>query len=339
MNVVHVSRPIPTKPVEENELSRAANQLILKLPHHNITLIPSAQSPTFGDIRAFFPTGHVFACDFHIQGIEADGPLIGSVLGKLIGYRRNGITNIDHHAATPEMEKVISSGVLAARYVNSYGPVSSSIPIVINHVDCDSVVSSAILRGLLPPLQYFKDAVIAADHTGRYHPVAHLLQSLDPKRDVEFSLRNLALLLKGEPLESSAQELVEIRNQEKALAERIKAERKFKKFGDLLLIEAPRQISGEILPALFPDAKLILITKPSKKTEGNFEMKLRLGLAAPQGLTLNQIDIASIDSKFGGRWNAGANSRGGGSPLTPCAYAERLSGKLIEALGRLESVH
>ena len=332
MNVVESGQPHKS-PLnrERNELHRVADSITLRLPHHNITLIPPTQVVTSEDIRKLFPTGPVFVCDFHVKGIE-DGKGYPYYLSNQIGYRKESITNIDHHAPTAEMEQFISSGVLASNYVLKHSAIPNIVPIVINHVDCDSVISSAILRGILPPSQFFQDAVIAADHTGKFHPVAHLLQSLDPQRDVEFSLRNLALLLKGEPLESRAQELVEIRNQERRLAERIKSEGLSKIFGDLVLIEAPRQISGELFPALFPDAKLILITKPSKKKEGNFEMKLRLGLAAPKGFTLNRINIAAVDPGFGGRWNAGANSRAGGSAVSPHQYAALLSEKLAQAL-------
>lgn len=51
-------------------------------------------------------------------------------------------------------------------YVKEEGIASPADCVVINHTDCDSVLSSAIIRGILPPEKRFGDAAIAADHTG-----------------------------------------------------------------------------------------------------------------------------------------------------------------------------
>jgi hypothetical protein len=66
--------------------------------------------------------------------------------------------------------------------------------------------------------------------------------------------------------------------------------------------------------------------------EGRREAKLRLGLAAPPGLSLHDLRIEEFDSAFGGRWNAGANRRAGGTTLPMDAYAAALEQRLTRAL-------
>jgi hypothetical protein len=305
-----------------------AERILSMLPRLGVTILPASDKVSAEEVRRVFPEGPVFVCDLHITGIENGESLP-------YGYRLNGITNIDHHAPTKKMEGLISSGILAARYVREHGPVPPEVPVAVHHTDCDSVVSSLMLRGILPSDRFFEDAVIAADHTGGEHPVADLLQALDPARNIEFSARNLARLLLGENLEPEAERLMSRRRDERAECERIKAEGDYREIGKLVLIEADRQISGEFLPPLFPGAALILVTRPAPKgPPGVWFNKLRLGLAAPEGFSLNDLDLRSLDPVFGGRWNAGANNRGGGTTIEPGEYARIVSVRLESALAK-----
>src|SRR3712207_2255748 len=102
------------------------------------------------------------------------------------------------------MRRRISSTGLAVEHVRRHGPAGRDTMVVINHTDCDSVLSSAVVLGLLPPEPAWADAAIAADHTGAAHPVADLLQSLEHERDFAMSLRNLLLAGAGAPVEAAA---------------------------------------------------------------------------------------------------------------------------------------
>jgi hypothetical protein len=57
-------------------------------------------------------------------------------------------------------------------------------------------------------------------------------------------------------------------------------------------------------------------------------MKLRLGLAAPPGLTLQRLGVQAFDPRYGGRWNAGSNKRGGGTDIPPERYAQLVADRL-----------
>ena len=46
--------------------------------------------------------------------------------------------------------------------------------------------------------------------------------------------------------------------------------------------------------------------------------------AAPAGFSLLELGIEDFDPGFGGRWNAGANKRGGGSSLSNQEYVDNL---------------
>src|SRR3989338_4798283 len=135
-------------------------------------------------------------CDFYLQGCEN-----GTRDTKAIWF--DNIINIDHHAPLADFEHFISSGNIAIEYVKRYGP--TQLPIVINHTDCDSVLSSAIMAGRLPPEAQYGEAVIAADHTGEENKIADLLQSLTDLRDFEYSLKMLDNLENGRGLEAKAE--------------------------------------------------------------------------------------------------------------------------------------
>jgi hypothetical protein len=63
-------------------------------------------------------------------------------------------------------------------------------------------------------------------------------------------------------------------------------------------------------------------------------VKLRLGGRRVPGLTLHTLRVDDWDPRFGGRWNAGSNGRGGGTSLRPRDYAERLRERVFEMAGK-----
>jgi len=67
--------------------------------------------------------------------------------------------------------------------------------------------------------------------------------------------------------------------------------------------------------------------KPGYRT-----IKLRLGNAAPAGLSLKELHLENYDKQYGGRWDAGANKRGGGTKIGLNEYAHAISLMLKEAL-------
>jgi len=85
---------------------------------------------------------------------------------------------VDHHAPVPSMARRVSSANLALRYVRQCGVLPSEAVVLISHTDCDSVLAAGILRGILPPLDAFGEAVMAADHTGAPNDISDLLQSV-----------------------------------------------------------------------------------------------------------------------------------------------------------------
>ncbi len=67
-------------------------------------------------------------------------------------------------------------------------------------------------------------------------------------------------------------------------------------------------LPGELLPALIPEAKVIILV--SSLRAGLKEIKVRAGLKFPIGVSLNMLGLLG----YGGRWNAGSTKRCGGTP-------------------------
>ena len=218
------------------------------------------------------------------------------------------------------MERPISSATLAIEYVQKFGAQKESA-VVVNHTDYDSALSSSIIRGTLPPDKKFSDAAIAADHTGEPNEIADLLQALDSRRDLDFSLHNLNLLLDGKEIDEEAKLLLQKRLSDRERAQEFVESGAFEFLGQVAYAEAEVKFDGAFLPALLPDSMVILLGTPFKNKEGNLidglhEVKVRLGKNAPKGLTLHSLGLKDTDIHFGGRWNAGSNKRSGGTKLT-----------------------
>ena len=158
-----------------------------------IKLIPRDKPISVDDLTRLSP-GPIIACDFPVEGVETD-PWICTVGG----YAYGRIINVDHHADTTEMKRHVSSAHLAIERVRAIGMPTSDSIIVINHTDCDSVLSAGIMSGRLAAEDRYGDAALAADHTGDENLIADLLQALDKFDDFELSFAALARLESGQP--------------------------------------------------------------------------------------------------------------------------------------------
>ena len=276
------------------------------------------------------PHGPVIACDFHVESIHLLGEEVES------GYRLGRLLNIDHHAPVPRMRRRITSTHLAIGHVERQGPAPGDTAVVVNHTDCDSVLSSAIVLGLLAPDPAYAGAAVAADHTGEANPIADLLQSLEPLRDFTVSLRSLMLVQAGAPVEAEVTARLGERLGRRERAAELVREGAFRRIGRLELAVLREDTDGELFPALLPDACLIMLAIPCTPPAEGWKVKLRLGQAAPDGLTLPMLGIGEIDPRYGGRWNAGSNRRGGGTTIQPERYGEVVAGRLDQALRQLD---
>jgi hypothetical protein len=86
---------------------------------------------------------------------------------------------------------------LAIQHVTNVGVPTCAV--VINHTDCDSVLSSGTASGHLEPLKEYGVAAIAADHTGEENDIADLLQALDERRDLCLAFTSLDRIMEGSP--------------------------------------------------------------------------------------------------------------------------------------------
>ena len=293
-------------------------------------LIPASPRVLPEQLLPLNQVGPVLACDFHVESIHLLGEEVES------GYRLGRLLNVDHHAPVPRMWRRISTTDLAIGHVLRIGPVGGDGLVVINHTDCDSVLSSAILLGLLPPDPAYAHAADAADHTGEANPIADLLQALEHRRDFTGSLRNLLLVQGGAPMEAEASARLGERLRRREGAARLVAQGAFRKVGRVDLAVLEEETEGELFPGLLPGAHLLMLAVPSPDQAGSWRVKLRLGGGAPEGLILPRLGIGEFDPRYGGRWNAGSNRRGGGTTLAPERYAALVSERLERAIGRLD---
>lgn len=284
---------------------------------NQIYLIDEKNCYAVQDIEQLFPDQKVMVVDFAISGIEKYSFVNGL-------YSVGLISNCDHHIPMRQFERVVSSTNLAIDYVNSYGILSEETTVVINHIDCDSCLASLILKGILPADDKFGLAAIAADHTGEANPIADLLNSLQKFRNLEFSVSNLFALLANEELSEKVIAEIEIRENDRKKAEEMVRNAELNFLDGVYYGTLEKKIDGAFLPALLPDAKVILVFNPLSADPTKLEVKARLGFSAPEGVHLNNLGIHEFDSAYGGRWNAGSNKRGGGTNLSPLEYVEEV---------------
>lgn len=295
-----------------------ANSRILLLPLGNISL---------EEVLAASAAETLVVADCYIEGVERWTP---RPWGWQTDVHGRIIRNVDHHAEDKRFFRPVSSGNLAIHYVTTQGTLPASVPALINHTDCDSILSAAILTGLLPPEEVYGDAVVAADHTGKPNPIADLLQALDPLRDIELSLRSLNHLLRNEPVEPQAMELLKKRHDERLRAKELVQSGAFQMLGSVAVadLSSEDKVAGEFLPDLLPEAAVII--SASLLENGRRETKIRLGLAPRDGDTLYSLGIQQWEPNFRGRWNAGSTKRSGGSLADPILLARHIAAKLME---------
>lgn len=302
---LHASVPLWT--LQEVDAARARFETFLT-SEKLYTLFPTASKVTEKDIRTLVPEGKVFACDFYVQGFE-DGHIKDS------GICKNDIFNIDHHADVPSMRQMISSGTLAIRHIKAHG-LDTTAPIFINHTDADSMISSLIMSGVLPPDEaLFGAAVIAADHTGEQNSIADLLQALDSKRDYRLSAESLFSLLAGEPLKEEVYDVLSTRYATRTQAYELALGNAHRmNLEHLAIVETDQKIAGEMFTQIFRDhLALLLIETMGDKTV----CKVRLtGRGMEHSLNLHDLKLHEVLPGWGGRWNAGSNSRAGGCDLS-----------------------
>ncbi len=299
---------MPEKIVEER---KSFVEMLSERPITMLDEFPIIDRETLEDI---FPGKDIIVCDFRVADAESGWETPG-------GYVSGYVMSVDHHAPTPRMSKLISSTTLAIRQSNAE-PFPDDAVVLVNHTDCDSILSSAIVRKILPPSERFNAAAIAADHTGDENDIADLLQALQKRRDIEFSLRNLDLLLHEEALEPEAKALLDERLKERAMTKEMVKE--FRSTGKVSFISTTAHLDSAFFPGLLPEAAVILVASPMKDDSGKTLIKARLGKTAPEGFALNTLGLPD----FGGRWNAGATKRNGGTALSVEEYAGLIQEKL-----------
>lgn len=292
-----------------------------KLKENPVILIDQKKENNIEELKEKYP-GHIVALDFYLEGIEEQGNLKDNVL------QIGDILNVDHHAPMQEFERKISSTNLAIEWVKKNGSLGKDWQVVINHMDCDSVLSALIMRGILPPDEKLDEAAIAADHTGAENEIADLLQALEDKRDLAFSAKNLKAFLEKQELDPEAKDLLQKRYADRAKASEVVKNGGVAFVGGVAFISLDEKIDSVFFPALISEAKVILVFSPHKKDIGKSEVKIRLGMAAPEGLTLHKLKIEDFDPTFGSRWNAGSNNRSSGVSSSIEEYAGLLNKKL-----------
>lgn len=203
MDLARIKKPKP-RDLARIERYRRALKLLEAIGRHAgdyresaPTILPLTNRVTAADVGRECPwEAPIYACDFPVEGAEDDGSAGGLRLGRIL--------NVDHHGDVERMRRPITSTHLAYDHLKKHGPIEAASWVVINHTDCDSVLSSAMLMGLISAKQKFVAASRCADHTGEENPIADLLQALDESRrgrrtDDQYveSIRNLRLLLAG----------------------------------------------------------------------------------------------------------------------------------------------
>ena len=218
-----------------------------------ITLITETSRPEAIDLFNLIPSGDFAVCDFSLRDIEdANQCASGYEIGRLI--------NIDHHADSARFHKRVSSGNPACSFIRERGTIDQ---VIINHTDCDSIISAGIVSGLLEPKPEYEAAVIAADHTGEENDIADLLQSLQDERDVELSFRCLNLLESGLDLPEKAQSLLTQRRESRESARWI-AESNTVTSGRLACVYADESIESELVAPFFKNAWVVAIAFPHR---------------------------------------------------------------------------
>lgn len=287
-----------------------------------ISLLTSSNAPSVEHVLRTAGPGVV--CDFHVADIELRPETEW-------GYDAGELCVVDHHAPVARWERHISSGNLARRYLAERGPAPH---VIVNHTDCDSIVSAGLVSGMLQPRDEYDEAVIAADHTGAIHPFSELLQSISGERDLALSFDALARYEAGHAQTSQVQALLDDTLRVRRLAAELAAG-PVRWLGRVAHIEAPGRVESDYFLPHLPEAELIAVTFPLRRDPSRTALKLRLGHAAPSGVSLQRVDLHDVDPAYAGRWNAGSNQRGGGSMRHPRELVEGVAERLAAHVASL----
>lgn len=297
------------------------HELQALLEQKKIILINESQNISEKNILALYqsqPKKKIFVCDFYIADIEKYSEISG-------GYFHGNLYNIDHHAPTKRMAQEISATHLAIDYVKTYGVNPQDAIIIINHTDCDSVLSSCIMAGILPPEDRFARAAKAADHTGEENEIADMLQAIAGERDLLFSIKTLTCILENKPLDEKATSLLQKRIKDRELIKNLIEQHAFMTDDAVTYAFTQRKIDAGLLPALLPESVIIMLAAPMPDNPQKTNYTVRRGPKAPAGLYLNTLNL---DKEFGGRWNAISNKRGGGTIRPISDYVKIINEKV-----------
>ncbi len=288
-----------------------------QLQQGRINLLELSTARTPKELRDMYPDKKLCVCDFYVKGSEK-----GNI--REYGIEHEGILIIDHHSRIEEMKKDVSSAVLAKNYAEAKEEPPKDHTILINHTDCDSMLSMLIMAGLLPPEQRYAQAAIAADHTGQENTIADLLQAIQKKRDVLFSTENLEALLEGKNLTPEAEHMLEERREERKIVKELAENGSFSRYNSIAYAILDRKIDTALLPSQLHDAKVIMTASPMPPgSKERWEIKTRLGKGVG-GIYLNELGLPD----WGGRWNAGSTKRHGGTGIEPEEYVRILHKKM-----------
>lgn len=271
--------------------------MIIEEHWRNIALIEKRPHNTADVVNHLFPGQRVCVCDFHVEGCEQ---------GRLdpTGVLRYGnLLIVDHHTPLLVMRQRISSAVIANAYVRTYGRLGDNFAVVINHTDADSVLSALIMTGALPSDDTYAEAAVAADHTGAENVIADVLQALESDRNLDKSIDMLFKLVERRSA---------VRQELRAFIDAGRVQW----FGNVACLVLDKTIDAGLVPALLPDAQVIVIASPMDGGSSRWRIRVRLGLHT-EGIALNQLNLPD----FGGRWNAGSTNRYGGTTIAPAQYA------------------
>lgn len=279
----------------------------------------------------------LYVCDFAIDGIE-------EFEKDDYFFQREKVINIDHHSASPNYKRHISSANLAIEYIKNHPDFLADAKALTHHTDCDSVLSTALMAGIIQPEEKFGVAAIAADHTGEANDIADLLQALkdgpngeggdkssseDNRSKYLYSLEQLQNLLTGKELDPRAKELYEKRLQERKMLQEMITSGQVKYAGnnqEVAYIETGAdKFDATLLAGLLPNTKVIFTARQNE--EGKTIIGVRMGLAMEEGSDLRDI-MRGINEPFGGRWNAGSNKRKGGSDSSARQIAQKIANYL-----------
>lgn len=262
-----------------------------------------------------------FTVDFSIVPYELGNPIeiadtlvdVGGVqMPLMLGYEYrlpDGriVYSYDHHGPDDRMQRVDISSTTLAKEVMCRRKMPFE-HVYVTHTDADSTLAAfMLLTGIHD--ERLNESAIAADHTGAENYIADVLQSLTDLRDIEFSFVCLQKILHNEPLPEKAQKRLTMRLDNRKRAAQYVQDNVIEHVGKGVYVgKFEEMLPGELLPALIPEAKVIVLV--SSLRAGLKEIKVRAGLKFPVGKSLNMLGLLG----YGGRWNAGSTKRYGGTP-------------------------